>query len=833
MILAAGLTHGSSTASNVDPHLEQSHSGSGTPVLITKASPSLQFFEEGKMYFEAIPGSISIFIDFKDLNERLIVAEDAARDIMAAKGGNISDFLADFESTEMLLEAIINFFGTEESAPPPNAAPIFSRTWADDPQALDLRSPSVLQDHLVHLDDMPTVTKGETHSELPEPRILGAMVSGAIGLINTIKEKATKKIAEGNTKAIQRVSEVVDGLREYSVSHGEYIDSILAKIAVQEALGKKAALKDYWERTRRLIHEVANVAHGVLNNKLSPSILHFLNMENVWKGFKLKVEQEDWVVPFQHALHLFEMPTTFVGTAHNVLITTHIPLKQRHATSWTILRFVQRPFLHGHSLIEILPLASLMAVDLKTKAHIDMAEEVLKACDVVNDQYFCPDEVRVIAKSASSCLSAVWLGNFHDIEDFCFLRLRSARPVAWALSSTSFIIISPNEAKGNVKCPHEVATTVKLVGYQQVTLQPGCSLLTSHFSLYAGNDTGHHQVHINVSAEDAIQLMEELFSAYHEDAGSTIHVPRPMGISTVALESNRIFRDARRSKFFTPALAVSFSFGLAALLALMGFILFLYFKAKFPGCSVLRLVGLCCSRWRGTPRQDEHVEDPIPQVDGGDLSPDSSDTEQYFSPHDSEALLQLPSRGSGPFSHPIRTAFVEGVRAEVDVDQGAPVTVLARDFFNMLPAYFRRMRVPDHMRDLPFFVPFAARVWIMHNGHMHWLLCAVSDDLFFADAILGRDWHSLIRLASPSTSSGSGAGNVTDNLPLSQSTSDSDEVDLIDLADTDDEDCASLTWKESRHTKRDHSSSDEEEGWTRVTRRVKWRRTWQSHWASF
>ena len=32
------------------------------------------------------------------------------------------------------------------------------------------------------------------------------------------------------------------------------------------------------------------------------------------------------------------------------------------------------------------------------------------------------------------------------------------------------------------------------------------------------------------------------------------------------------------------------------------------------------------------------------------------------------------------------------------------------------------------------------RVWILHNGQMHWLICAVSDDLLYVDAVLGQDW---------------------------------------------------------------------------------------------
>ena len=47
------------------------------------------------------------------------------------------------------------------------------------------------------------------------------------------------------------------------------------------------------------------------------------------------------------------------------------------------------------------------------------------------------------------------------------------------------------------------------------------------------------------------------------------------------------------------------------------------------------------------------------------------------------------------------------------------------------------------------------RVWILHGGQMHWLICAVSDDLLYVDAVLGQDWHSLYQddpdSCSPST----------------------------------------------------------------------------------
>ena len=846
MVLFAGLSTGSPSESASgkmeEPHMPQQKQE--TSALVTKATTSLQFFKEGRLYFDAIPGSITIFLNFEDLNERLIVAMDTARETGGPKK-NISDLLPEYEASKTLLRSLINFFSVKNDHVPLHDSPLFSRSWRDDPLDLDVRSPSVLKDHLIHLQDVPSVTKGGTRSEMPQPRLLGAVVSGAIGLINTVKEKATRKISEGNRKAIKHVSEVVDGLREYAVAHNEHIDNILAKIAVQETLRKEANLKDYWSRTKHLIHEVARVAHAVLNRRLSPSILSFLNVQNIFNGFKLKVAQDSWTVPFNHALHLFEMDTTFTGTSQGVTITIHIPLKQEDATEWTILRFINKPILHGFNLVEILPLAQVIAVEPITKAHIDITHNILKSCELVQDTYYCPGEARVVSTSATSCISAIWLSNFNEIEDYCFLRLRSARPMAWALSQMTFITIFPNRTIGYVKCPHEVASNVKLLGYQQVTLHPGCSLVTSEFTLYAGNETIHERLAVNVSTEDTYAIMEELFAPYDANF-STLHVPRPMGASTLVLETNRILEEATHSYFTTPALAVSFSVGMVALLALMGFIIFLYFKAKLAGRSAWHLCNLWMTHWRHSHRSRQpqepvpHHQDtrgvPIPQVDGGDVTPASSDSEseQYFNPEDSSNLLQrrVPVV-QDPLSHPIRVAFIEGLRAEVDVDSMAPATVMSRDFFNQLPAYFRRMRVPDHMHDLPFYVPFTARVWIFHAGEMHWILAAVSDDLFFADAILGRDWHSLTQsTSSSSSSSGSSDGTLIGDLPMSQITSDSDveEEDLIDLSDHEPVD---PTWQESRHPKREHSSSDEEQGWTRVTRRVKWQRTWKSHWASF
>ena len=57
-------------------------------------------------------------------------------------------------------------------------------------------------------------------------------------------------------------------------------------------------------------------------------------------------------------------------------------------------------------------------------------------------------------------------------------------------------------------------------------------------------------------------------------------------------------------------------------------------------------------------------------------------------------------------------AFIEGIRAEVDLDPSSAVTVIGRDLFDELPGssnHRRRMRVPDHMREIGLYVQFAAR----------------------------------------------------------------------------------------------------------------------------
>ena len=179
LLLGAGMSSSSTLEPGPDKQQEpqESHLKTVSPALITRAQPSLLFIEEGKLYFDAIPGSIAIFLNFEDLNERLIVSYDSTMDIMAAKTGpkfNISKLLPEYEATKHLLHSLVNFFSVEDGHLLSHSAPLFSRSWQDDPEALDLRSPSVLQDRLIHLQDFPSVTRGGTRVDRPEPRVLGA-----------------------------------------------------------------------------------------------------------------------------------------------------------------------------------------------------------------------------------------------------------------------------------------------------------------------------------------------------------------------------------------------------------------------------------------------------------------------------------------------------------------------------------------------------------------------------------------------------------------------------------------------------------------------------------
>ena len=540
-----------------------------TKFNISPMTPKQQFIQDGIVYTETIRGHIRIRLEFYQVFDRINMATTAARIQTKVSDRRVQDILPGLDSAKQNLDSIVKFFITEWKLRDRAVEPR-SRIFMDGPTAVDFSQPRSLKDFII---DQPEPIPRDKQARMSVN--WASLTSGMLGLYNTYENKKTRHLAEANSKAVNKVMEQVDAVKEYAERNNEEVGKTQSNLLRVSALRDADALSEFWDRTIRLIDAIEMVAATATRQRLDPAIRQIIDLDDIWRGFVRKIRGDDWIPAFKHSQHLHQVPVSFQGSKQAVDIQVHIPLRQVEATRWKLLRFIPRPILHGNVMLTILPIKARLAVDAETQAYMELESDVLDSCTHLPQTWYCPETVKVIhTDSAGSCLAAIWTANWRDIQEMCWLRIRKPRVTAWAEGPTSFVVIAPETITGIINCPHKTPASATLQGYQAVSLDEGCTLTTTDFKLHAGNGTLDERFSVSVDT-NGTKVMDNLHLA-----NISFQIARPMSIHSVKTEVRNILREGKSWTLFSTGTWIALGLGLAALVIIIAFITFLWCKIK-------------------------------------------------------------------------------------------------------------------------------------------------------------------------------------------------------------------------------------------------------------
>ena len=674
---------------------------------IEDMTPKQQFIREGHLYTETLVGHITINIRFRDLSARIDVAERAAKKIASKSRQRVQEILPAWQATIDQLTEVLNFFSVQKEEVDQQMRPM-SRSFADDPGSIDLHNINALKRYVVKHDQPPP-------TETPKARSMAGVLGGVLGLYNTVEGKSTHQLAEANSKAIKKVMESVDALREFGDKNSQRLDTTLEELMQISQLNSQTSLELYWEQTRDLIRAAGQVAMGATQQRLDPAILAIVDMENIWQGFIMKVSMDEWVPAFQYSQHLYQVRASFIGSTESVKIQVHVPMRQEKATRWELLRFIPRPIYQEGVMFTILPIKARLAVDPVTHAYMELEQDTFDSCNSIPGEMYCPDTVRVVHMANSgSCLAAIWSEVWTTIEETCWIQARKPTITAWAEGPNRFVVISPTLLTVHVACPHRPARSATVNGYKMVRLASGCILTTEVFTLHAGNETMDERFHVEVDTEGSSSMIRN--ATLNLDTGERLaKLKRPMAVHSVAAEVSQILQEGRNWHLFGKTTWVAIALSIVALVTIVGFIAFLWCRIKFANMSAkevghltrntLRRTWSRRPRWRArtTAQVEPEVamemserknnkrtdDEHIAQFDGNDDIDDvETDAEMEEITHRVSALLMdvvpVSDKNNGAFWTGPATVWIEHKTVDVLITQEVQHSYIRTELYHAL-----------------------------------------------------------------------------------------------------------------------------------------------------
>jgi hypothetical protein len=542
------------------------------------------------------------------------MAEQVVADANPKEKVEFEELLQAWAATNAKLDNAMKFFATRQFEV--RKSQVQARTFGDDPKALDLHDVLALKQRKAERPqgrtagvDVRSLIVNEQGQ--PQGRSMIDAVNGILGLFNTYENKKTHALAAAATKAMKAVMVEVSGLKEFSTANAENLDEIAVLVKTRSWRQGAIELSHFWAQTKILVSAVARLAASATQQRLDPAITNIVDMERLWETFRLKVGVNDWVPPFTHSQHIYQLKADFEGTPTRVRIQVHVPLRQKQATEWTLFRFLQRPILHDKALLlDIMPDRSRIAVNTKMTAYLDIERDELDECLTLPDVMFCPPATRVVhTNSDSSCLAALYWNNWTAIRALCWMRLSPPHSTAWATGPNNFTLLLPQETTAAIRCEHRPTMSVKLHGYLSVYLHETCVLITDHFSLHATNNGLDNRVDIELEAEEAHSWLERLtFNT------ANITLKHPTAVTAVNDRVRHILEEGESWSLFKMSTGTKIALGLAisAMILVGVFLVVVYIRIKCVNTTPLQMALRTVGRWAKTTTstggEEEHTE---------------------------------------------------------------------------------------------------------------------------------------------------------------------------------------------------------------------------------
>ena len=112
--------------------------------------------------------------------------------------------------------------------------------------------------------------------------------------------------------------------------------------------------------------------------------------------------------------------------------------------------------------------------DYRQSAYKELAGKDLRACRVVQNQYYCPHQTVLGFDYAQSCLSALFWSEEAAITETCPLKPIPHADYYVQISPSQFIVAIDELEPIRFSCNRSAFATIKLEGVLRVTVPSGC-----------------------------------------------------------------------------------------------------------------------------------------------------------------------------------------------------------------------------------------------------------------------------------------------------------------------------------------------------------------------
>ena len=315
-----------------------------------------------------------------------------------------------------------------------------------------------------------------------------AGVAGFVeGVFNFFGLEFIDSRGDDDREAVRATVKEVEALRQNQMTDQRNIVTLAKELRRERmSLGSSfglSVIRDEFHVVEAPVRALRALIAAIPTNRLSPAIEELVSVPQVWEEFKDEQKTAGWRVAVDHYYDLFQLPASFWFTDTTITIAVHVPLRHETANPFQLFHLRSLPLLMNNTVYETTVANERIAYDNTTGVHQIWTTEELDGCMRVGDHFYCTQPTVTFSRGQTGCLKSIWDQDAEGVMKMCPMTAREASVGAWVVNATHFLTVSPTTTPLQVQCGQRFSTSTDLIGQQLVWIRPGCTGITSHFSL--------------------------------------------------------------------------------------------------------------------------------------------------------------------------------------------------------------------------------------------------------------------------------------------------------------------------------------------------------------
>jgi uncharacterized membrane protein YqaE (UPF0057 family) len=407
----------------------------------------------------------------------------------------------------------------------------------------------------------------------PDKRTVMGAANLLLGLFNTWRGHKTQQRVSHSQAAIRATVLKVDVLQEMMAAQDKEQSRLQTLALSQGRILLRSSWQSRWNRLEDAVMTTELVVAAGLQHSLHPAINQLADVRAAWKSLQKSLGSEDWNVAEMKLLNLYQLQASLRIRGGVMHLTLEVPVVKTSTTFLDLYQLQSQPLLHEGKVYYVWAAEEYVAVDDRGDQYMVFAERDFMHFRTAGRVWYplLPGVQR--HQTGQTCVDALWFRQWTSMKEICWLKELPSDSVAWATGPRTFALYVSKPVNLMVTCAGQLVASRIISGAHTVHLKDGCAATTRDWGFTAGS--GPVQDDISV-------LVDIAGSVFDKPVTEVPLLQRPP--TEVQYNYTKLTSEVEdilgQQTGFSLGVWIAIGMGAAAMLLMVIFVAFLYYRAR-------------------------------------------------------------------------------------------------------------------------------------------------------------------------------------------------------------------------------------------------------------